>query len=247
MHAIAHEGCMDTLRESAPKVDSGRKIPCRTRESNLPQWCGGPTLNQLSCIPAKRFQSCRCCFLCVFFPPFFFFYLPIVHCSPGETVKLSWMWPCRQRRSWIKKQRNKSHWKLWVWITNVKLRYKKAWSQCSQKCIKTSWRDGLHRQELPMSHGSRRPQTEAAGTHWLERPVVSSRHSGLKPHWFERLVISSRHSIKPHWFERLVISSRHGIKLHWLESPVVSSRHGIKPHWLERPIVSSRHYGIKLH
>ena len=27
MHAIAHEGCADTVRESALKVDSGRKIP----------------------------------------------------------------------------------------------------------------------------------------------------------------------------------------------------------------------------
>ena len=30
-------GCMDTVRESALKVDSGRKIPCRTGESNLRQ------------------------------------------------------------------------------------------------------------------------------------------------------------------------------------------------------------------
>ena len=30
MHAIAHGVCTDTVRESAPKVDSGRKIPCRT-------------------------------------------------------------------------------------------------------------------------------------------------------------------------------------------------------------------------
>ena len=30
MHAIAHECCRDTVRESALKVDSGRKIPCRT-------------------------------------------------------------------------------------------------------------------------------------------------------------------------------------------------------------------------
>ena len=29
-------GCTDTVRESAPKVDSGRKIPCLTGESNLP-------------------------------------------------------------------------------------------------------------------------------------------------------------------------------------------------------------------
>ena len=30
MHAIAHGGCTDTVRESALKADSGRNIPCRT-------------------------------------------------------------------------------------------------------------------------------------------------------------------------------------------------------------------------
>ena len=37
-------GCTDTVRESALKVGSGRKIPCRTRESNLPQRRAGPTI-----------------------------------------------------------------------------------------------------------------------------------------------------------------------------------------------------------
>ena len=38
-------GCMDTRkRESALKLDSGRKIPCRTGESNLRQWRDGPLL-----------------------------------------------------------------------------------------------------------------------------------------------------------------------------------------------------------
>ena len=37
MHVIAHWGCTDTVRESAPKVDFGRKIPCHIRASNLPQ------------------------------------------------------------------------------------------------------------------------------------------------------------------------------------------------------------------
>ena len=48
MQAIAHEGCADIVTESALKVDSGRKIPCRTGESNLRQRCAGPTLHQLS-------------------------------------------------------------------------------------------------------------------------------------------------------------------------------------------------------
>ena len=43
-------GCTDTVRESALKVDSGRKIPCRTGESNLRQRRDGPTLYQLSYI-----------------------------------------------------------------------------------------------------------------------------------------------------------------------------------------------------
>ena len=45
-------GCTDTVRESALKVDSGRKIPCRTGESNLRQWRAGPTLYPLSYIHA---------------------------------------------------------------------------------------------------------------------------------------------------------------------------------------------------
>ena len=39
MHAIAHGGCMDTVRESALKADSGRKIPCRNLDSNPHQYC----------------------------------------------------------------------------------------------------------------------------------------------------------------------------------------------------------------
>ena len=44
-------GCTDTVRKSALKVDSGRKILCRTGESNLRRWRAGPTLYQLSYIP----------------------------------------------------------------------------------------------------------------------------------------------------------------------------------------------------
>ena len=50
MHAIAHGGCTDTVRESALKVDSGRKIPCRTGDSNPRQYCAwlfSQTLYQL--------------------------------------------------------------------------------------------------------------------------------------------------------------------------------------------------------
>ena len=45
------QGCTDTVREPALKVDSGRKIPCHTRKPNLPEWRAGPTLYQLSYIP----------------------------------------------------------------------------------------------------------------------------------------------------------------------------------------------------
>ena len=44
MHAIAHGGVRTHVRESALKLDSGRKIPCRTGESNLRQWRDGPML-----------------------------------------------------------------------------------------------------------------------------------------------------------------------------------------------------------
>ena len=51
MHAKAHAGEQTHVRESALKVDSGGKIPCRTGESNLRQRRAGPTLYQLSYIP----------------------------------------------------------------------------------------------------------------------------------------------------------------------------------------------------
>ena len=45
MHVIAWGGGVtDTEGESVPKVDSGRKIPCGTRELNLHQWRDSPML-----------------------------------------------------------------------------------------------------------------------------------------------------------------------------------------------------------
>ena len=52
-HAIAYEGCTDTVRESALKIDSGRKIPRRIGESNLPQRRADSTLYQLSYISSS--------------------------------------------------------------------------------------------------------------------------------------------------------------------------------------------------
>ena len=45
------QGCTDTVREFVLKVDSGRKIPCRTEESILRQRRAGRKLYQLSYIP----------------------------------------------------------------------------------------------------------------------------------------------------------------------------------------------------
>ena len=47
-------GRTDTVRESALKVDSGRKIPCRTGELNLRQQCADPMLYQLSYLPTLK-------------------------------------------------------------------------------------------------------------------------------------------------------------------------------------------------
>ena len=41
-------GCTDTVRESALKVDPGRKIPCSTGESNLRRQRAGLMIDQLS-------------------------------------------------------------------------------------------------------------------------------------------------------------------------------------------------------
>ena len=51
MHAICTRECTDTIRESALKVDSRRKIPGCTGESNLRWRCAGLMLCQLSFIP----------------------------------------------------------------------------------------------------------------------------------------------------------------------------------------------------
>ena len=49
--------CTDTVRESSLKVDSGRKIPCRTGESNLIWRRAGPMLDQLSYLPALELAN----------------------------------------------------------------------------------------------------------------------------------------------------------------------------------------------
>ena len=54
-------GCTDTVRDPALKVDSGRKIPCRTGGSNLRQRRAGPTLCQLSYIPPPNPSDLTLC------------------------------------------------------------------------------------------------------------------------------------------------------------------------------------------
>ena len=56
-------GYTDTVRESELKVDSGRKILCCSRESNLHQWRAGPTLYHLSYISVQCYCLCSCVFL----------------------------------------------------------------------------------------------------------------------------------------------------------------------------------------
>ena len=59
-------GCTGTLRESAQKVDSGRKIPCCTGELNLRQQCGGQMLYQLNYTPPVSYVCLKeiCCVDC---------------------------------------------------------------------------------------------------------------------------------------------------------------------------------------
>ena len=46
MHVSAHRGVWPQVKESVLKIDSGTKIPCHTRESNLHQWRDGLMLHQ---------------------------------------------------------------------------------------------------------------------------------------------------------------------------------------------------------
>ena len=59
MHAIAHGSVRTHVKESALKVDSGRKIPCCTGESNQRQRRAGPTLYQLSYIPIPELSKMK--------------------------------------------------------------------------------------------------------------------------------------------------------------------------------------------
>ena len=53
MHLIKRWGCPDTARESALKVDSGRKVPCHTRDSNPRQY--RTLVFQLDALPTELF------------------------------------------------------------------------------------------------------------------------------------------------------------------------------------------------
>ena len=53
-------GCTDTVRGSALKVKSERKIPCHTGESNQTQRRAHPMLYQLSHVPAFDYVPAAC-------------------------------------------------------------------------------------------------------------------------------------------------------------------------------------------
>ena len=62
MHAIAHEGCTDTVRESTLKADSGRKrkkIPCHTGDSNPRQYCGWLLSRTLYYVYLQERRQCK--------------------------------------------------------------------------------------------------------------------------------------------------------------------------------------------
>ena len=80
MHAIARGGCTDTVRESALKGDSGRKILCCTEDLNPCQYCAwlfSLMLYQLSC-------SCPCRKL-----PYFCSYVVAFGGWQGEVISWS--------------------------------------------------------------------------------------------------------------------------------------------------------------
>ena len=78
------QGCMDTVRESLLKIDSGRKIPCRTRESNLHRWRDGPMLYQLSYIPTCACGSSISTFI------------------PKNRCWVAVLWQCKQSLVWCR-------------------------------------------------------------------------------------------------------------------------------------------------
>ena len=73
MCAMTRKGCTDTVRESAPEVDSGRKIPCSSRDSNLRQYCAWLLSRTLNLLSHPHPMLCRC--------------LPICYCSLILTVE----------------------------------------------------------------------------------------------------------------------------------------------------------------
>ena len=96
MHAIAHCGCRDTVRESALEVDSARNIPCRTWDSNPRQYCAWLFSETLYPLSYRRLLESRqerredCCLqghLSVLFLIWGFRCTPVpFHCTRAETI-----------------------------------------------------------------------------------------------------------------------------------------------------------------
>ena len=86
IHAIAHGGCTDIVRESELNVDSRRKITCRTGESHLRRRRAGPMLFQLSRIPIPVSVSNELCWQC--WTPDVLSVFPMTRSSCASTKRL---------------------------------------------------------------------------------------------------------------------------------------------------------------
>ena len=70
MHAVAHGGCADTVREFALKADTERKIPRRTGDSNPRQYCACffVFFSQSDALPTELFPPVKI-FITIIFSP----------------------------------------------------------------------------------------------------------------------------------------------------------------------------------
>ena len=115
MHATAHGGVWTHIRQSALKVDSGRKITWHTKESNLRQQHAGTTLHQQSYIPtpweSPHVPHCLCSWkspyaphcLCIWESPYAPLCLRIWESPHVPCCLCSWKNPYAPLCSWLQK------------------------------------------------------------------------------------------------------------------------------------------------
>ena len=93
MQAIVHGGCTDTVRESALKADSGRKIPCRTGDSNPRQYCAWLLSRTLYHVnyshPYTRRERCVLISCCCFLQGRAYSFVVVVVVFAGRSVLIS--------------------------------------------------------------------------------------------------------------------------------------------------------------